>query len=121
MMTSYTEQMNAIVEKLISRCGCVPRGLGALCDYLVIMRAKSRVDGEDEDEAIKKNRDLKAEALSERHLRTHFPKNKYCFDCMAAKDTERRKQPVDLPTTFFSKISLSLKCFLTNFSEFEKI
>ena len=39
----------------------------------------------DAPEVERRNRDLKAEAVSIWHLMTHFPKNKYCLTCQNAK------------------------------------
>ena len=43
-----------------------------------------------EEEARCKEDRLRAEALSEKHLRTHFPKNPYCKICSVAKTTSAR-------------------------------
>ena len=45
---------------------------------------------EDEEEAKKQGRDLRAEAKSLRHKLTHMPKNKYCAECRMAKAQARR-------------------------------
>ena len=67
-----------------------------------------------EEEARSKEERLRAEALSEKHLRTHFPKNPYCKICSVAKTTSARvaKKPdtkaddlVDAPTKPFQQLA----------------
>ena len=67
-----------------------------------------------EEEARSREERLRAEALSEKHLRTHFPKNPYCKICSVAKTTSARvaKKPdtkaddlVDAPTKPFQQLA----------------
>ena len=67
-----------------------------------------------EEEARSKEERLRAEATSEKHLRTHFPKNPYCKICSVAKTTSARvaKKPdtkaddlVDAPTKPFQQLA----------------
>ena len=57
---------------------------------------------------------LKAEAISEKHLRTHFPKNPFCKICHVAKTTSMRvaRKPdskaddmIDVPTAPFQQLA----------------
>ena len=66
-----------------------------------------------EDPRSKEER-LRAEATSEEHLRTHFPKNPYCKICSVAKTTAARvaKKPdtkaddkIDAPTKAFEQLA----------------
>ena len=66
-----------------------------------------------EDDRSREER-LRAEATSEKHLRTHFPKNPYCKICSVAKTTSARvaKKPdtkaddhIDAPTKPFQQLA----------------
>ena len=66
-----------------------------------------------EDPRSKQER-LRAEAVSEQHLRTHFPKNPFCKICSVAKTTSARvaKKPdtkaddkIDTPTKPFEQLA----------------
>ena len=66
-----------------------------------------------EDDRSREDR-LRAEATSEKHLRTHFPKNPYCKICSVAKTTSARvaKKPdtkaddhIDAPTKPFQQLA----------------
>ena len=66
------------------------------------------------DDPRSKEERLRAEALSEEHLRTHFPKNPYCKSCSVAKTTSARvarksdtkaDDMIDAPTTPFEQLA----------------
>ena len=67
-----------------------------------------------EEETRSREERLRGEAISEKHLRTHFPKNPYCKICSIAKTTSARvaKKPdtkaddlVDAPTKPFQQLA----------------